>query len=56
MTKESKPKQQLYRAKFLKFEENRRPPYYGTWRKTSNVIKARKPFSTDKVSNERKAA
>ncbi|KAJ6635300.1 Chromatin assembly factor 1 subunit A [Pseudolycoriella hygida] len=38
---------QKYRAKFFKFEENRRPPYYGTWQKKSSVIKPRNPFATD---------
>lgn len=37
------------RAKFLKFEENRRPPYFGTWRKKSKSIKPRKPFNQDKI-------
>lgn len=41
---------QKYRAKFFKFEENRRPPYYGTWQKKSSVITPRKPFVTDLVS------
>lgn len=40
---------QNYRAKFLKFEENRRPAFYGTWRKSSKNIKARNPFVTDSV-------
>ncbi|XP_055309206.1 chromatin assembly factor 1 subunit A-like [Sitodiplosis mosellana] len=37
----------LYRAKFFKFAENRRPPYYGTWRKKSATVRARKPFGLD---------
>ncbi|XP_011185172.2 chromatin assembly factor 1 subunit A [Zeugodacus cucurbitae] len=37
-----------FRAKFYKFHENRRPPYYGTWRKRTNVIKPRRPFVQDK--------
>lgn len=36
------------RVKFLYFHENRRPPYFGTWRKRSNLIVPRKPFSLDK--------
>nr|XP_023021737.1 chromatin assembly factor 1 subunit A-B-like isoform X2 [Leptinotarsa decemlineata]XP_023021738.1 chromatin assembly factor 1 subunit A-B-like isoform X2 [Leptinotarsa decemlineata] len=36
------------RAKFFKFRENRRPAYYGTWRKKSKVITSRKPFTEDK--------
>ncbi|XP_057651275.1 chromatin assembly factor 1 subunit A [Diorhabda carinulata] len=45
-------KSQKYRGKFLYFHENRRPAYYGTWRKKSTVIKPRKPFAEDqKVFN-----
>lgn len=40
---------QKYRAKFFKFDENRRPPYYGTWQKKSSVITPRRPFVTDQV-------
>ncbi|XP_011201895.3 chromatin assembly factor 1 subunit A-B [Bactrocera dorsalis] len=36
-----------FKAKFYKFHENRRPPYYGTWRKRTNVIKPRRPFVQD---------
>lgn len=36
-----------FRAKFYKFHENRRPPFYGTWRKRTNVIKPRRPFVQD---------
>uniref|UniRef100_A0A1A9VDL1 Chromatin assembly factor 1 subunit p150 C-terminal domain-containing protein n=1 Tax=Glossina austeni TaxID=7395 RepID=A0A1A9VDL1_GLOAU len=36
------------RAKFYKFHDNRRPPYYGTWRKKSTVVKPRTPFNEDK--------
>ncbi|KAM7349437.1 chromatin assembly factor 1, p180 subunit [Cochliomyia hominivorax] len=36
------------RVKFYKFHDNRRPPYYGTWRKKSTVVKPRKPFAQDK--------
>ncbi|XP_017491368.1 PREDICTED: chromatin assembly factor 1 subunit A-B, partial [Rhagoletis zephyria] len=36
-----------FRAKFYKFHENRRPPYYGTWRKRTSVIKPRRPFVQD---------
>lgn len=45
---EDKSKLQKLRAKFLKFHENRRPAYFGTWRKKSSHVKARKPFDTDK--------
>ena len=34
---------------FLKFNENTRPPYYGTWRKKTKKISGRKPFSQDTV-------
>ncbi|CAH0718282.1 unnamed protein product, partial [Brenthis ino] len=35
------------RPKLLAFHENRRPPYWGTWRKKSSSINPRKPFTTD---------
>ncbi|XP_076620675.1 uncharacterized protein LOC143341608 [Colletes latitarsis] len=35
------------RTKLLQFSENRRPPYWGTWRKRSCSINPRKPFSKD---------
>ncbi|CAG9854361.1 unnamed protein product [Phyllotreta striolata] len=44
---EDKSSLQRYRSKFLHFHENRRPAYYGTWRKKSRVIKPRKPFAED---------
>uniref|UniRef100_A0A1A9WVU9 Uncharacterized protein n=1 Tax=Glossina brevipalpis TaxID=37001 RepID=A0A1A9WVU9_9MUSC len=37
------------RAKFYQFHDNRRPPYYGTWRKKSTVVTPRKPFVQDKT-------
>ncbi|EDV46344.1 chromatin assembly factor 1 subunit A [Drosophila erecta] len=37
------------RAKYLQFADNRRPPYYGTWRKKSSSISARRPLAQDKV-------
>ncbi|XP_022208801.2 chromatin assembly factor 1 subunit A [Drosophila obscura] len=37
------------RAKYLQFADNRRPPYYGTWRKRSQSISARRPLAQDKV-------
>lgn len=46
---EQKPKVEKMRAKFLKFHENRRPAYYGTWRKKSTTITPRRPFVADKV-------
>ncbi|RZF40791.1 hypothetical protein LSTR_LSTR009276 [Laodelphax striatellus] len=38
-----------FKAKLLQFVENRRPPYWGTWRKKSNNIGARRPFNLDKT-------
>ncbi|KAJ0175109.1 hypothetical protein K1T71_009250 [Dendrolimus kikuchii] len=35
------------RPKLLSFYENRRPPYWGTWRKKSTFVKPRKPFGQD---------
>ena len=35
------------RAKFLKFDENRRPAYWGTWRKTSQSVGPRRPFGKE---------
>ncbi|XP_069695824.1 chromatin assembly factor 1 subunit A-like [Periplaneta americana] len=35
------------RPKLLQFWENRRPPYWGTWRKKSQNIGPKKPFSKD---------
>ncbi|KAF8309802.1 hypothetical protein DL93DRAFT_2230665 [Clavulina sp. PMI_390] len=34
-------------AKFLQFHENYRPPYYGTWTKTSAFVGPRTPFAKD---------
>ncbi|KRF82283.1 uncharacterized protein Dvir_GJ19324, isoform B [Drosophila virilis] len=46
---EERPKQLPWtRAKYLHFADNRRPPYYGTWRKRSQVISARRPLGQDK--------
>lgn len=44
-------KLQKFRTKFLKFHENRRPAYYGTWRKKSKFITARRPFAEDDILN-----
>jgi chromatin assembly factor 1 subunit A len=33
--------------KFLKFHDNHRPPYHGTWRKKSSLISPRNPFKRD---------
>ncbi|XP_063906423.1 chromatin assembly factor 1 subunit A-like isoform X1 [Zophobas morio] len=45
---EDKQKLKIMRVKFLKFHENKRPPYYGTWRKKSAVVNPRRPFGEDK--------
>jgi len=34
-------------AKLLQFHENYRPAYYGTWRKHSSIISARRPWQRD---------
>ncbi|XP_014210462.1 chromatin assembly factor 1 subunit A [Copidosoma floridanum] len=36
-----------HRAKLFLFNENRRPPYWGTWRKKSKLIRPRRPFVID---------
>lgn len=46
---EQKPKLTKMRAKFFKFHENQRPPYYGTWRKRSKLIKPTTPFKVDTI-------
>ncbi|XP_020804892.1 chromatin assembly factor 1 subunit A-B [Drosophila serrata] len=47
---EEQPKLQArMRTKYLHFADNRRPPYYGTWRKKSQTISARRPLAHDKV-------
>lgn len=37
------------RMKLLRFHENHRPTYYGTWSKKSLVVKGRKPFVKDEA-------
>ncbi|XP_052849231.1 chromatin assembly factor 1 subunit A [Drosophila gunungcola] len=47
---EEQPKQLArMRAKYLQFADNRRPAYYGTWRKKSTSISARRPLAQDKL-------
>ncbi|XP_034833599.2 chromatin assembly factor 1 subunit A-like [Maniola hyperantus] len=46
ITCDSAPHEKL-RPKLLAFHDNRRPPYWGTWRKKSSFIKPRQPFKTD---------
>ncbi|XP_050515268.1 chromatin assembly factor 1 subunit A isoform X2 [Diabrotica virgifera virgifera] len=45
---EDKSGLQRHKAKFLYFHDNRRPAYYGTWRKKSKFVKPRKPLAEDK--------
>ncbi|CAG9826263.1 unnamed protein product [Diabrotica balteata] len=45
---EDKSGLQRHKAKFLYFHDNRRPAYYGTWRKKSKFVKPRKPLGEDK--------
>ncbi|KAL5278331.1 CHAF1A family protein [Megaselia abdita] len=40
-------KKKWYRSKYFRFIENRRPPFYGTWRKSSKLIGPRTPFGKD---------
>lgn len=40
-------KSKTVKAKLLKFCENRRPAYWGTWSKKSKSICARRPFARD---------
>ncbi|CAL1678089.1 unnamed protein product [Lasius platythorax] len=42
-------KLEKHRPKLLQFSENRRPPYWGTWRKRSNVLNPRRPFAKEKL-------
>jgi chromatin assembly factor 1 subunit A len=39
---------QSLKFKLLQFQENHRPPYWGTWRKQSKWVSARRPFGKDK--------
>lgn len=38
------------RMKLLQFSENHRPAYWGTWNKTTAVIRPRRPWAQDTVS------
>ncbi|CAI9733757.1 Hypothetical predicted protein [Octopus vulgaris] len=40
-------KKVTYHVKLLQFHTNYRPPYYGTWRKSSNVLLAKNPWKKD---------
>lgn len=49
---ETANKKETYISKFLGFHENNRPPWFGTWRKKSLTVTARRPFGKDiKVLN-----
>lgn len=37
----------FHKAIFLSFEENLRPPYYGTWSKRPQVVSGRRPFAKE---------
>ena len=39
--------------KLLQFHSNVRPPYFGSWRKKSEVVSGRAPFRMDKVKIQR---
>ncbi|XP_066994100.2 chromatin assembly factor 1 subunit A-B [Anabrus simplex] len=41
------PLNNMPRPKLLQFWDNRRPPYWGTWRKRSPFVKPRAPFGKD---------
>ncbi|KAI8825162.1 uncharacterized protein EV422DRAFT_517686 [Fimicolochytrium jonesii] len=41
---------EIYRYKLLQFAGDLRPPYWGTWTKTSKVINGRRPFARDTVT------
>ena len=47
---EKQSKGTVMKAKLLQFHENYRPAYYGTWRKNSKHITARKPLGQDQVN------
>ncbi|KAI8434271.1 hypothetical protein MSG28_012363 [Choristoneura fumiferana] len=38
------------RPKLFSFHENKRPPYWGTWRKKSEVVKPRRPFGQEEAT------
>jgi len=41
-----------WRMKLLQFEENRRPAYWGTWKRKSKRVNARKPFTREEVCQD----
>ena len=46
------PSQVKVKRKILLFHENHRPPYCGSWRKKSTLIRARRPLAQDKTQLE----
>ena len=48
--KETEKENNNMHVKLLQFSENYRPPYYGTWRKSSKFVSPRNPFKKDEVS------
>ncbi|KAJ2949702.1 hypothetical protein O0L34_g15633 [Tuta absoluta] len=48
ITCESAPRERL-RPKLLAFHENRRPPYWGTWRKPRQRVTPRRPFEQERI-------
>jgi hypothetical protein len=41
------PVRRRMRPKLVQFWENRRPAYWGTWRKSSNTVGPRRPFGKE---------
>ena len=41
------------KMKLLQFHENRRPPYYGTFSKTSSTVLPRRPFGREVLSRDK---
>ena len=48
--KETEKENNTMHVKLLQFSENYRPPYYGTWRKSSKFVSPRNPFKKDEVN------
>lgn len=42
---------QIAKHKLFQFHENYRPAYYGTWQKSSTIIRPRNPFKKDEVNS-----
>ncbi len=41
----------MIRTKLIQFGENRRPAYWGTWRKPSSFVGPRRPFEKEPIIN-----